>query len=111
MYMKSKNIFFMQYCKSRYLSITDKNYKRFRSKLNIFGYSFANCTVCVSFFFFFFSFFFFFERGGEWGIVRMFWNSAFASSSAAYDTNVTCFNLLVWNLDKSYLQLQVSRVG
>ena len=35
-YMQSKkNKFDMQYCKPRYLSITDKNYNRFQSKMNI----------------------------------------------------------------------------
>ena len=35
-YMQSKKTkFCMQYCKPRYLSITDKNHKRFRSRMNI----------------------------------------------------------------------------
>ena len=33
--LSRKNKFCMQYCKPSYLSTSDKNYKRFRSKMNI----------------------------------------------------------------------------
>ena len=54
----SKNKFCMPCCKPSYLSIT-KNRRDFAQNWIFYrqflaGYSFANCTVCVSFFFFFF---------------------------------------------------------
>ena len=54
-YMQSKvSKFYMQYCKPRYLSITDKNTRDFAQEWIFYrqflmGYSFANCIVCVSF--------------------------------------------------------------
>ena len=75
-YMQSKkNTFCIQYCKPRYLSITDKSYTRFRSRINSLStiLNFANCTVMRFFFCFFFS-------SGIYGdcnfLKRLLWNAS-----------------------------------